>query len=199
VVLTTCNLSIRHFSLLILLHQSCNTHDQVKALEYSRYDINEYHFWTEKLEASHPLATTTNSGVVISEKDATRHVTDYYDILQNIFEYTFSGARDGNSDTSTRPDGYGYGDDFLSVGDTRTQPEPRQVRDGYFSHPQITQRVSILYNCTLFYFIFIWFIRRSINRIVPLSSIYDYSLDARWNLTRHRYGSYGEFIIIIKV
>jgi hypothetical protein len=26
---------------------------QVKALEYSRHDINEYHFLTMKLEASH--------------------------------------------------------------------------------------------------------------------------------------------------
>jgi hypothetical protein len=38
------------------------------------------------LEASHPLAATTNSGVVTSGEDATDHVTDYYDILQNIVE-----------------------------------------------------------------------------------------------------------------
>jgi hypothetical protein len=43
--------------------------------------------------------------------------------------------RDGNSGMGTRyppgtrPDGYGYGDDFLSVGGTRTRPEPN--RDGY--------------------------------------------------------------------
>jgi hypothetical protein len=41
-----------------------------------------------KLEASHPLAATTNNRVVTSGKDATGHVTDYYDILQNIVEYT---------------------------------------------------------------------------------------------------------------
>jgi hypothetical protein len=34
------------------------------ALEYSCYDINGYYFWTAKLEASHPLAATKNSGVV---------------------------------------------------------------------------------------------------------------------------------------
>jgi hypothetical protein len=67
---------------------------QVKALEYSRYDINGYHLWTAKLEASHPLAATTNNGVVMSGEDATGHVTDYYDILQNIVEYTFSGANE---------------------------------------------------------------------------------------------------------
>jgi hypothetical protein len=67
---------------------------QVKALEYSRYDINGYHFRTAKLEASHPSAATTNSRLVTNGKDATNHVTDYYGILQNIVEYTFSGAKE---------------------------------------------------------------------------------------------------------
>jgi hypothetical protein len=42
----------------------------VKALEYSRYDINGYRFQTAKLEVSRPLAATCNSGVVTSGKDA---------------------------------------------------------------------------------------------------------------------------------
>jgi hypothetical protein len=67
---------------------------QVKALKYSRYDINGYRFRTTKLEASHPLAATINSGLVTSDEDATGHVTDYYDILQNIVEYTFGGAKE---------------------------------------------------------------------------------------------------------
>jgi hypothetical protein len=54
---------------------------QVNALEYSRYDINGYHFRMMKLEASCPLAATTNSGLVTSGEDATGHITDYYDIL----------------------------------------------------------------------------------------------------------------------
>jgi hypothetical protein len=54
---------------------------QVKALEYSRYDINGYHFLTVKLEVSHSLAATTNNGLVTSGKDAIGHVADYYDIL----------------------------------------------------------------------------------------------------------------------
>jgi hypothetical protein len=66
----------------------------VKALEYSRDDINGYHFWTAKLEASHPLATTTNSGVVTSGEVGIGHITDYYGILQNIVEYTFDGAKE---------------------------------------------------------------------------------------------------------
>jgi hypothetical protein len=54
---------------------------QIKALEYSRCDINGYCFRTAKLEASRPLVATTNSGVVTSGKDTTSHAIDYYDIL----------------------------------------------------------------------------------------------------------------------
>jgi hypothetical protein len=66
----------------------------VKALEYNRYDINGYHFWTAKLEASHPLVAITNSELLTSGEDVTDHVVDYYNILQNIIEYTFSGAKE---------------------------------------------------------------------------------------------------------
>jgi hypothetical protein len=47
-----------------------------------------------KLEASRPLAAITNTKLVTSGEDATGHVTDYYDILQNIVEYTFGGAKE---------------------------------------------------------------------------------------------------------
>jgi hypothetical protein len=67
---------------------------QVKALKYSHYDINGYHFRMVKLEASGPLVATTNNGVVTSGEDATGHITDYYGILQNIVEYTFGGAKE---------------------------------------------------------------------------------------------------------
>jgi hypothetical protein len=70
------------------------SHGQIKALEYSHNDINGYHFRTAKLEASHPLLATTNSRVVTSGEDATGHITDYYDILQNIVEYTFGGTKE---------------------------------------------------------------------------------------------------------
>jgi hypothetical protein len=56
-------------------------------------------------------------------------------------------ARDGNSSTGTRypsgtrPDRYGYEDDFLPAGGTRTRPESRRIRDGYFFHPRVTRRV----------------------------------------------------------
>jgi hypothetical protein len=35
------------------------SHSQVKALEYSRYDINGYRFRTLKLEVSHPQPQQT--------------------------------------------------------------------------------------------------------------------------------------------
>jgi hypothetical protein len=69
---------------------------QVKALEYSRYDINRYCFRTVKLEASRPLVATTNNELVKSGKNVTNHITDYYNILQNIVEYTFGGAKELN-------------------------------------------------------------------------------------------------------
>ena len=35
-----------------------------------------------KLEVSHPLATTTNSGVVANGEDANELAADYYGVLQ---------------------------------------------------------------------------------------------------------------------
>jgi hypothetical protein len=67
---------------------------QVKALEYGRYDINGYHFRMAKLEASHTLAATTNSGVVANGEDASRLAAYYYGILQKIIEYTFDGTKE---------------------------------------------------------------------------------------------------------
>jgi hypothetical protein len=66
----------------------------VKALEYDRYDINGYHFRMVMLEASCPLAATTNNGVVANGKDASGLATDYYGVLQKIIEYTFGGNKD---------------------------------------------------------------------------------------------------------
>jgi hypothetical protein len=54
----------------------------VKALEYDRYDINEYHFQTVKLEASRPLAAITNIRVVTNGEDASGLAANYYGVLQ---------------------------------------------------------------------------------------------------------------------
>jgi hypothetical protein len=66
----------------------------VKALEYGCYDINGYRFWTVKLQASHPLAATINSGLVANDEDDSGLAADYYVILQKIIEYTFSGTKE---------------------------------------------------------------------------------------------------------
>jgi hypothetical protein len=71
-------------------------HGQVKSLEYSRYDINGYHFRTMKLEAGRPLAATCNIGVVTSGEDASGVAADYYGVLQKIIEYTFGGTKELN-------------------------------------------------------------------------------------------------------
>jgi hypothetical protein len=63
-------------------------------LEYSRYDINGYLFWTTKLETSCPLAATCNSGVVTSGEDASGVAANYYGVLEKIIEYTFGGTRE---------------------------------------------------------------------------------------------------------
>jgi hypothetical protein len=61
--------------------------------------------------------------------------------LQQVPDHKGIQSRDGNSGMRTRyppgirPDGYGYGDDFLPVSGTRTRPEPRCVWDGYFFPP----------------------------------------------------------------
>jgi hypothetical protein len=85
------------------------SHGQVKSLEYSRYDIDGYHFWTTKLEVSGPLVGTTNSGVVISGEDATNHATNCCVILQNIVEYIFGGAKE--LETHVEKDGLSSMDD----------------------------------------------------------------------------------------
>jgi hypothetical protein len=46
-----------------------------------------------RLEVSHLLATTCNSGVVTSGEDASGVAADYYSVLQKIIEYTFGGTK----------------------------------------------------------------------------------------------------------
>jgi hypothetical protein len=58
----------------------------VKALECGRYDINGYYFQTTKLEASRPLAATTNNRVVEKGEGASGQAADYCGVLQKIIE-----------------------------------------------------------------------------------------------------------------
>jgi hypothetical protein len=45
------------------------------------------------LEASRPLATTCNSGVVTSGEDTSGVITYYYGVLQKIIEYMFGAPK----------------------------------------------------------------------------------------------------------
>jgi hypothetical protein len=67
---------------------------RVKAMQYGRYDMNGYRFWTVKLEVSRPLAAITNNRVVANGEGFSRLAADYYGILQKIIEYTFGSTKD---------------------------------------------------------------------------------------------------------
>ena len=67
---------------------------QIKAREFTRYDIGGYRFRTAKLEASRPLAATVNSGVATSSVDGNGNIKDYYGVLQKIIEYTWGGEKE---------------------------------------------------------------------------------------------------------
>jgi hypothetical protein len=69
------------------------SHGQLTARKFDRYDINGYRFQTAKLEASRPLAATTNSGVVANAYSADGQLDDYYGILQDITKYKFGGHK----------------------------------------------------------------------------------------------------------
>jgi hypothetical protein len=56
----------------------------------------------------------------------------YRDYVRIMCSFIGMAIRVRVPDTRRVPDGYGYGDDFLSVGVTCTRPEPRRVREVYF-------------------------------------------------------------------
>jgi hypothetical protein len=63
---------------------------RVTAKSYSWYDVNGFHFHSTIFEASRPLVTTTNIGVVMRDVDAEGHESKYYRIIKNIIEYNFA-------------------------------------------------------------------------------------------------------------
>jgi hypothetical protein len=65
-----------------------------ESIGHGHYDISGYHFRMAKLEASRPLAATTNSGVVANDEDTSGLAADYYGVLQKIIEYTFGGTKE---------------------------------------------------------------------------------------------------------
>jgi hypothetical protein len=65
----------------------------VGAKSYDRYDVNRFHFRATVFEVSHPLASTTNIGVVTRVVDVEGHESKYYGIIKNIIEYNFAGNK----------------------------------------------------------------------------------------------------------
>jgi hypothetical protein len=62
----------------------------VKVRNYGRYDINGFRFHSTAFKALHPLAATTNSGVVTRAVDTEGHETNYYGIINKILEFSFA-------------------------------------------------------------------------------------------------------------
>lgn len=66
----------------------------VTARNFGRYDVNGFRFRSAKFEAKHPLAATTNTGVVTRACDAEGRESNYYGIIQDIIELKFGGSKD---------------------------------------------------------------------------------------------------------
>ena len=61
---------------------------------YGRYNVNGYHFRSAKFEASRPLMATCNTGVVTRAVDANECTISYYEIIQDILEFSFAGNKE---------------------------------------------------------------------------------------------------------
>jgi hypothetical protein len=56
---------------------------------YGRYVVNGFRFCSTRFEDAHPLAATTNYGVVTRGVDDEGKVTNYYGVINDILEYKF--------------------------------------------------------------------------------------------------------------
>jgi hypothetical protein len=61
----------------------------VKVRSYGCYDVNGFLFRSTAFKALHPLAATTNSGVVTRVINAEGWKTNYYGIINKILEFSF--------------------------------------------------------------------------------------------------------------
>jgi hypothetical protein len=88
----------------------------VTAIRYGRYDVNGIRFRSTRFEDDHPLAATTNFGVVTRAIDDEGKVTNYYGVINDILEYKCFGDKqlkvvffdcDWFSPNTTRENQYG--------------------------------------------------------------------------------------------
>jgi hypothetical protein len=61
---------------------------------YGRYDVNGFHFRSAPFEAARPRAATVNSGVVTRAIDEQGQEINYYEIIQQILEFSFAGDKE---------------------------------------------------------------------------------------------------------
>jgi hypothetical protein len=66
----------------------------VKVRSYGCYDVNGFRFCSTAFKALHPLAATTNGGVVTRAIYAEGHKTNYYGIIYKILEFSFAGNKE---------------------------------------------------------------------------------------------------------
>jgi hypothetical protein len=66
----------------------------VKVRSYGRYDVNGFQFRSTTFEALHPLAATTNSGVVMRAIDVEGRKINYYGMVNKILEFSFIGNKE---------------------------------------------------------------------------------------------------------
>jgi hypothetical protein len=69
------------------------SYESIVVKSYGRYDINGFCFCSTIFEASHPLADTTNTRVVMRVIDADGHKSKYYGVIKNIIEYRVAGNK----------------------------------------------------------------------------------------------------------
>ena len=62
----------------------------VTVRRYGQYNVNGFHFGSTKFEATHPLAATCNTGIVTRAIDAQGREINYYGVIQDILEFSFS-------------------------------------------------------------------------------------------------------------
>jgi hypothetical protein len=62
----------------------------VTVRHYSQYDVNGFCFCSTRFEDAHPLAATTNSGVVTRADDDEGKVDNYYGVINDNSSISFS-------------------------------------------------------------------------------------------------------------
>jgi hypothetical protein len=66
----------------------------VTVISYDRYDVNGFHFRSTPFEVARPQAATVNSGYVTRPTNEQGQEINYYEIIQQILEFSFAGDKE---------------------------------------------------------------------------------------------------------